>query len=152
VRLLLIRDPGSTKPYDLAQVTTDLTTPPAGIVTRYSWRWGIEVLFAQLKQVLAAGEARNQVQRAVERTVPFCLAVYTLTVIWYALNGRHHQDVAERRAQSPWFATKTTVSFEDMLTALRRATAHHRINHVIAAHGLLGQIPQALRDFVDLAA
>jgi hypothetical protein len=76
VRLLLIRDPGSTKPYDLAQVTTDLTTPPVGIVTRYSWRWGIEVLFAQLKQVLAAGEARNRVQRAVERTVPFCLAVY----------------------------------------------------------------------------
>ncbi|TKA00273.1 hypothetical protein [Actinacidiphila oryziradicis] len=31
--LLLIRDPGSTKPYDLALVTTDLTTPLAGIVT-----------------------------------------------------------------------------------------------------------------------
>ena len=67
-----------------------MTTPPAAIVTRYSWRWGIEVLFAQPKQVLKAGEARNRVQRAVERTAPFCLTVHTLTVICYALNDRHH--------------------------------------------------------------
>jgi hypothetical protein len=152
VRLVLIRDPGSTKPYDLALVTTDLATPLDAIVARYSWRWGIEVLFAQLKQILGVGQARNRVQRAVERTVPFGLAVYTITVIWYALHGRHQDDVEQRRVQSPWFTTKTTISFEDMLTALRHETTRHRINHVIAAHGLLGQIPQALRDLVALAA
>jgi hypothetical protein len=152
VRLLLIHDADSTKPYDLALVTTDLTTPTAQIVARYSWRWSIEVLFAQLKQVLGVGQARNRVQRAVERTVPFGLAVYTITVIWYALHGSHQDDVAERRAQSPWFATKTTISFEDMLTALRRETSRHRIDGVIAAHGLLRQIPQALRDMLDLTA
>lgn len=152
VRLLLIRDPDSSKPYDLALITTDLTTATDAIVTRYSWRWGIEVLFAQLKQTLGAGQARNRVQLAVERTVPFGLAVYTLTVIWYALHGRHQDDVAERRAQSPWFTTKTNVSFEDMLTALRHEAIQHRFDGVIAAHGLLGQIPQALRDLVALAA
>jgi hypothetical protein len=152
VRLLLIRDMDSTKPYDLALVTTDLTTALPGLVARYSWRWSIEVLFAQLKQVLGVGQAQNRVQRAVERTVPFGLAVYTLTVIWYALHGHHQDDVAERRATSPWFTTKTTVSFEDMLTALRRETTRHRFDDVIAAHGLLDKIPQALRDLVGLAA
>lgn len=151
-RLILIRDLGSTKPYDLALVTTDLAADVTQIVARYSFRWGIEVLFSQLKQVLGAGEARNRVQRAVERTVPFDLAVYTLTVLWYALHGDHHADLTERRDQSPWFTTKTTVSFEDMHAALRREVISHRITAATAAHSPSQQIRQALRELLDLAA
>jgi hypothetical protein len=69
-----------------------------------------------------------------------------------ALHGRHQDDVKQPRVQSPWFTTKTTISFEDMLTALHHETTRHRIDHVIAAHVLLGQIPQVLRDLVALAA
>lgn len=152
VRLLLIRDHDSDKPYDLALITTDLTAEPADLVSRYSFRWGIELLFLQLKQILGVGQARNRVQRAVERTVPFGLAVYTLTIIWYALNGSHQTDVAERREQSPWFTTKTAPSFEDMLTALRRTLIRHRITGVVPAHSTDQQIPETLWDLVDLAA
>jgi DDE superfamily endonuclease len=151
-RLLLIRDEGSSKPYDLALVTTDLASDLAEIVTRYSFRWSIEVLFSQLKQALGVGQARNRVQRAVERTVPFGLAVYTITVIWYTLHGHHDSDLADRRAQAPWMNTKTTVSFEDMHAALRREALSHRFTGVIAAHNPSQQIRQALKDLVDLAA
>jgi|SRR6266550_1253171 hypothetical protein len=151
-RLILIRDLGSMKAYDLALVTTDLTASPAEIVSRYSWRWGIEVLFLQLKEILGVGEARNRVQRAVERTVPFGLAVYTLTVIWYALHGNHEADLAQRREQAPWMATKATISFEDMHTALRRELLSHRITDVIAAHNPTQQIRQVLKELVGLAA
>jgi hypothetical protein len=151
-RLLLIREADSTQAYDLALVTTDTAIPPERIVARYSWRWGIEVLFAQLKHVLGVGEARNRVQRAVERTVPFGLAVYTLTVIWYALHGRHQADVEERRAQAPWFTTKTTVAFEDMHAALRRQVISHRIDDAIPAQAAIVQIRQAVRHLLDLAA
>jgi hypothetical protein len=152
VRLVLVRDQNSSKPYDLALVTTDMDSDPAQIVARYSWRWQIELLFLQLKQVLGVGQARNRVQRAVERTVPFGLAVYTITVIWYALNGRHHDDLAQRRTTAPWLADKTTVSFEDMHTALRRELLNHRINHVIAAHSPHPQIIKAVRDLFHITA
>jgi hypothetical protein len=57
VRVLVITEPG--KP-DLALVTTDLTTPVAGIVERYAGRWAIEVAFEEAKQITGVGEARNR--------------------------------------------------------------------------------------------
>lgn len=151
-RLILIRDENSDKSYDLALVTTDLTADPAAIVSRYAWRWQIELLFLQVKQILGVGEARNRVQRAVERTVPFGLAVHTLIVIWYALNGRHESDLARRRTREPWLSAKTTVSFEDMHQALRHEVLDNRITDVIAAHTPTRQIRQALRELLSLAA
>ncbi len=150
-RLILVSDENSSKPYDLALVTTDMDSDPAQIVARYAWRWQIELLFLQLKQVLGVGQARNRVQRAVERTVPFGLAVHTITVAWYALNADHQADVAERRATAPWLAGKTTVSFEDMHAALRRELLTYRITHVIAAHSPHPKILKAVRDLFHLA-
>jgi hypothetical protein len=54
-------------------------------------------------------------------------------VIWYALHGDHHADLAGGHEQSPWPATKTTVSFEDTRAASRREVISHRITAVIAA-------------------
>ncbi|MGH3126236.1 MAG: IS701 family transposase, partial [Streptosporangiaceae bacterium] len=78
VRLILSRDERTASGYDLALVTTDLAASPAALVTRYAARWGIEQAFADARNVLGAGEARNRVRRAVERTVPFALLVHTL--------------------------------------------------------------------------
>lgn len=151
-RLVLISDDDSDKPYYLALVTTDLDADPAQIVARYSWRWQIELLFLQLKQVLGVGQARNRVQRAVERTVPFGLAVYTITMLWYALHADHQADLDHRRATEPWLTDKANISFEDMHTALRRELLDHRITHVIAAHSPNPQILQAVRDLFRLTA
>ena len=151
-RLLLISDDDSDKPYDLALITTDLTSTPAQIVARYAWRWQIELLFLQLKQVLGVGQARNRVQHAVERTVPFGLAVYTITVLWYALPADHQADLDERRSTAPWLTAKTAVSFEDMHTALRREVLDHRITSAIAAHSPHPQILKAVRDLFHLSA
>jgi hypothetical protein len=150
-RLILVRDEDSAKPYDLALVTTDLATDAALIVSRYAWRWQIELLFLQVKQVLGVGQARNRVQLAVERTVPFGLFVYTITVLWYTLNADHQADLDQRRTNEPWMAEKTTVSFEDMHAALRRELLTHRFTGVLAAHGASQQIRHAMRDFLSLA-
>jgi len=89
-------------------------------VTRYAARWGIEQAFADARNVLGAGEARNRVRRAVERTVPFAMLVHTLIIIWYARYGHDPADVDDRRAAQPWYRTKTEPAFEDMLIKLRR--------------------------------
>ncbi len=43
-----------------------------------------------------------------------------ITIIWYALHGHHPDIVSEHRARAPWYLTKSTPSFTDMLVKLRR--------------------------------
>ena len=60
------------------------TVPCETIVARYAHRWSIETAIAAGKQLLGIGQARNRLQRAVERTVPFSFCVYSLVIVWYS--------------------------------------------------------------------
>ncbi|MCY0924507.1 hypothetical protein OS965_41635, partial [Streptomyces sp. H27-G5] len=97
VRLVLVRDLDSPKPYDLALVSTDLDSLADDLVERYGTRRPIESVFEHMRGELGIGQARNRTRRAVERTVPFGLAVYTIVVLWYAAHGHHPADITERR-------------------------------------------------------
>lgn len=119
VQVVLIRDK-KTHGYDLALVSTDLTSTAAQITERYAARWSIEVAFEDSKSIFGAGQARNRTPGAVRRTVPFALACQTLTMIWYATAGHHPADLTERRAREPWYTTKTQPSTSDMIAKLRR--------------------------------
>ena len=66
------------------------------------------------------GDARNRVEKAVKRTVPFGFLTQTITIAWYAVHGDPEADLATRRRSAPWYRQKTTVSYTDMLAALRR--------------------------------
>jgi hypothetical protein len=120
VRVVLLRDDTTDTGYDLALVTTDLTAGVADLVTRYAWRWSIEVTFAEARALLGVGQAHNRTRPAVERTVPFGLYCYTITVTWYALHGHRPSDTAEHRRRAPWYTTKTDPSLADMTAKLRR--------------------------------
>ena len=43
VRVILLREDATDTGYDLALVTTDPHASPAALITRYAWRWSIEV-------------------------------------------------------------------------------------------------------------
>jgi hypothetical protein len=81
----------------------------------------------------AARQARNRLQRAVERTVPLSFCVYSLVIVWYTLHGYHPDDLAHRRSDQPWYPHKDEPAFEDMLAKLRRTTVAARITGVAAA-------------------
>jgi hypothetical protein len=117
VRVLVLTEPGQPT---LALVTTDMTTPAAGIIERYAGRWSIEVAFRDAKNDTGVGEARNRSQRAVERTVPFGLLTQSIVIIWYHLAGHHPAVAHERRNRAPWYTTKSCPSYTDMITKLRR--------------------------------
>jgi hypothetical protein len=114
-RTVLVREPGQNKV--LALFTTDTDSP---IEARYARRWPIETAIAAGKQLLGIGQARNRVQKAVERTVPFGFIVYSLIIVWYALHGHHRDDLDARRSAQPWYPHKDDIAFEDMLAKLRR--------------------------------
>ena len=111
VRVVLLRDTrrtSTTGGYDIALATTDLTAAGEQIIARYAARWAIEVMFFDVKHILGVGQARNRVQKAVERTVVFGLIGHTLLIIWYCLHGQPATDTAHRRAgNSPSFPDGT---------------------------------------------
>ena len=94
VRLILSRDEHTASGYDLGLVTTDPATSPSALVARYASRWAIEQAFADARNVLGAGEARNRVRLAVERTVPFAFCAHPHRLVVRALRprpGRHRR-------------------------------------------------------------
>lgn len=132
VSAVIVRDEDTTTGYDLALLSTDRVAGAAELVERYACRWPIEPVFQHGRDDLGIGQAHNRTPRAVERTVPFGLAVYTLTVLWYTLYGYHPADITDRRANAPWYTSKRAPALADMLVKLRRT--------VIAAQ-VLGNVP-----------
>ena len=126
VRAILVTDTGrttktsTTRGYDIALITTDLTSTAQEIIARYAARWAIEVTFFDVKNLLGVGEARNRVPSAVTRTVPFGLFCHSILIVWYALHGHDQQDATQRRTSAPWYKTKTEPSTLDILVKLRR--------------------------------
>lgn len=124
VNVILIRNPGRTDGFDVALASTDINAPTAELIARYDSRWTIETCHQEAK-AHGVGAARNRVQKAVERTVPFGFLAQTITITWYQLHGHPDSDLNERRRNSPWYRQKTTVSYTDMLVALRRELIRH---------------------------
>ena len=142
-RVVLVRDTGSDKGYQLATFTTDQDSAGQVIVARYADRWSIEPANATGKQILGVGQARNRVRAAVERTVPFAFCVQTLVILWYATSGYHADDVAARTAAQPWYSQKEEPAFEDMLAKLRRTIIAARFTPVRGQQ----PDPQIIRDY-----
>jgi hypothetical protein len=126
VRVILVRDDKprtrdcDDRGYGLPLVTTDLESAAEDVVARYASRWGIEQAFADARQIIGVGEARNRTCRAVERTVPFGLICFSVVTVWYALHGHCADDVTSHRARARWYTTKAEPSFDDMAIKLRR--------------------------------
>ena len=139
-QFLLIREPGSAKPYDLGLFTLDTQASPEALAERYSWRWAIEPSNATGKQLTGVGDACNRVQKAVERTVPFAFLVQSLMIIWYALACDPAASIGRRRSRCPWYRTKATPAPADMHAALRGELTDARINGISPGHNDTRQI------------
>lgn len=139
VRLVLTKTKDTKKTYSIALITTDLTVTGADLVARYSWRWSIEQTIRDCKLLLGVGDARNRLQLAVQRTVPFQMLCLTILYCWYAGTKAGTAALAHYQDQHPWDRRKTHVSVDDMLIAFRR----QRIKDNSAGHAASRQIPDA---------
>jgi hypothetical protein len=136
LHVILVRNPNSDKDFDIAIATTDTDADPAQIIERYDGRWVIETVHQEAK-AHGVGDARNRVRGAVKRTVPFGFLTMTITIAWYQLCGDPQADLQERRRQAPRYRQKTTVSYADMLAALRQELIRgefHAQTHPMTTH------------------
>jgi hypothetical protein len=79
-------------------------------------RWAIECTFEYCKQFLGLEDPANRLPKAVERTAPMALFLFSMVVVWFHQTG--HQFV--RIPFRPWYPQKEEPSFADMVTTLRR--------------------------------
>jgi hypothetical protein len=114
----------------------------------YSMRWSVEVTFHDSKQYLGFEEPQGWSERAVERTAPMAMLLYTLIVHWYVSEG--HREA--RLRIPPWYTRKSRPSFADMLSALKRLSLQQRISASGLGRRGSKKMFQLLENLINLAA
>jgi hypothetical protein len=113
--IVLVRDLQGKRP-DQMFYCTELDWTVREILSAYACRWAIECTFEFCKQFLGLEDPANRLPKAVERTAPMALFIYTIVVVWFHQTG--HESL--RFPFRPWYTKKEEPSFADMLTTLRR--------------------------------
>jgi hypothetical protein len=123
IAVVLVRDPlGQWR--DEALVTTDPSVSAAFVIQGYCRRWSVELAFFDSKQHLGLHEPRVRSERSVERAHPMAWFLESLVILWYCVDGHRGSQVERDR---PWYKTKVTPTFTDMLGALRLQMWEHEI-------------------------
>jgi len=113
--IVLVRDALGKRP-DQMFYCTYLAWKARKILSTYAGRWSIEVTFENCKQLRGLEDPANRKEKAVRRTAPMALVLYSLIVAWFHQVGHCHLQFPDR----PWYRKKREPSFADMLTTLRR--------------------------------
>lgn len=139
--IILTRDKEGQRP-DHRFYCTRLDWDAQQILSAYASRWALEVTFEGAKQVLGLEDPANRLPRAVQRTAPMALVLYSLVVLWFDAEGHKHV----RFPQRPWYRKKREPSFQDMVTTLRRLSWLEKITGVSAAEDPDGNLAAELAE------
>jgi DDE superfamily endonuclease len=93
------------------------------VLTHYAARWSLEVSFHDAKGQLGFEQPQGWSTRAVQRTAPVAMLLYSLVVLWFSRQGHRHYQPPTR----PWYIGKTDASFADMLATLRCQTVKQEV-------------------------
>jgi hypothetical protein len=144
--IVLVRDTTGKRP-DQMFYCTCLEWKAREILSYYSCRWSIEVTFEHSKQLLGLEDPANRKPKAVERTAPMALVLYSLIMIWFHQEGYKHVTFPDR----PWYTKKCEPSFGDALTTLRRLSCHQPFRGLLPRTGRLKTQVACLIEFLSLA-
>lgn len=132
VRIVIVRDPAG-KSDDEFFFTTDLDMAPEAIVHCYTGRWAIEVVFRETKQYLGMDQPQARKKKAVLRITPLCLWLNSVIKLWFVLESEQGRPTLPQT--DPWYHHKDTISFQDMLGAVRLYFWRHCIFHGSTSRG-----------------
>jgi len=123
IRWLLVRDPtGELKPQ--AFLATDLNARPRDILSWFVGRWQMEVTFEEVRAHLGVETQRQWSDKAILRTTPALLAMFSLVTLWT-------HDLSRSRILRPrtaaWYQ-KGVLTFSDAIAAVRREIWAHQIS------------------------
>jgi hypothetical protein len=127
LNIVLVRDREGKRP-DQMFYSTKREWTAREILCAYAHRWATECTFEYCKQFLGLEDPANRLPKAVERTAPMAMFMYSLVVVWFHRAG--HEFV--RFPFRPWYPKKAEPSFADMLTTLRRLSYDEKTAGLLA--------------------
>ena len=144
--IVLVRDAEGKRP-DQMFYCTNLEWDARTILSHYACRWAIEVTFENSKQLLGLEDPANRTEKAVRRTAPMALVLYSLIVAWFHQIGRQYLQFPDR----PWYRQKREPSFADMLTTLRRISWEEHFQQLPAASRVVKKAFAQIIQYLALA-
>lgn len=115
IRWVLLRDPAGTFASS-ALLCTDLEATPQQVIAWYVLRWNVEVTFEEARAHLGLETQRQWSDRAIERTTPSLLALFSLVT----LLAQHLTDAQPLPVRTSAWYTKAQPTFVDALALVRR--------------------------------
>ncbi|NJN05303.1 MAG: transposase [Rhodobacteraceae bacterium] len=151
IRFVLVRDPDG-RLSDAAFFCTDLQATPTQIIEWVVMRWSVEVTFEEARAHLGLETQRQWSDQAIARTTPVLLGLFSLvTLLALRLCPTGHLPIET----AAWYQ-KSTATFADCLTVVRRYLWRARYLNKSAFHADLVQLPreafECLLDDLPLAA
>jgi hypothetical protein len=128
--VILTRDATGKRP-DLRFYCTRLDWSVREVLSAYASRWAVEVTFEGAKQVLGFEDPANRRPKAVRRTAPTALLLYSLIVLWFDQVGHAWVELPNR----PWYRRKREPSFQDLVATLRRKSWEEKLTEVVSSSG-----------------
>lgn len=123
--------------------TTDLSLGPQQIVECYTQRWSIETTFQECREYLKLESAKSYSQQTVLRFTPCLFGLYTLVVLFY-LQLPHPSSTL----RAVLWQGKSTVTFSDMMTCVRRALWVHWCFHTQADAQAFSKLSPSLQETI----
>jgi DDE superfamily endonuclease len=147
LRWVLVRDPEDAfRPQ--AFLCTDPNVDPAAVLSWFVRRWATEVTFGEARRHLGVETQRQWSDKAVARTTPALLGLYSLVALW-ADGLRATRGLAPRSAG--WYA-KRHVTFSDALAVVRRTLWAEAAFGTSSSDGQVVETSRAVLDrLTDLA-
>jgi hypothetical protein len=149
VRVVVVRDPLG-KMRDCYLFTTDLKAPLSWVIVQFAWRWSIEVLFRNSKQVMDIEAPQHWCQASVEKVAPWVWSLQSVIMVWYITAGHESQEAALMRAQMGEWDSEW--SLRHMIRVLQRSVLDATINPNSADQAQLREMVQTLKNWALLAA
>jgi len=149
ILVVLVRDPRG-KFQDKYLFTTDLNADLSWVISAFSRRWSIEVVFKSSKQVMKIQSPQHWCRQSVEKLSPWVWLMQSVISLWYFTEGRNLPTAqAVRRRFGEW---DTEWSLAHMLRILRTAILEDTINAKSATRADLCQLLDDLENYLNLAA
>jgi DDE superfamily endonuclease len=115
IRWVLLRDPQHR--FDpQALLCTDPARDPLQIIRWFVWRWQVEVTFREVRDHLGVETQRQWSDRAIARTTPCLLALFSMVILLAARLDRRARSTV---CTDAWYR-KPRPTFADTLAAVRR--------------------------------
>jgi hypothetical protein len=121
--------------------TTEMTMKPQQIVECYTQRWSIETTFQECREYLKLESTKGYSQHTVLRFTPCLFGLYTVVVLLYLQLPR-----SSSTFMALFWRGKSTVTFSDMMTCVRRALWEQWGFHTQADAQEFLKLPQSLQE------